>query len=385
MPPSPTAFDRSAALEKLRTDSFDLVVIGGGITGAGVALDAAARGLRVALVERKDLASGTSGHSSKLVHGGLRYLQRGELGLVVESLAERQRLLNNASHLVTPLAFVIPLLGTKGKLDAARAHALTSVLRSYDLAGGRRIGQRHRTVGETEVQAHLGFLRTERLMGGLVYWDARTDDARLTLAVARTAAELGAVVANYVTVTSLLGDPRGQVTGVRLAVEGCATPIEVRASVVVNATGVWADHIEALAAEMGSAAPDKPESPDPVELSPVDKVLSSRSETSLAVLPGTRAPGLVDLGRRAALVGGTGIASLVTKAASGEDFGLRSVARRAGLAAMTTGAKVATSTGLAARAGLAPEPDRPGRGGITRLAGLARHTGAGRASGAGRG
>lgn len=364
MPASRTPFDRSAALEALRTSSFDVVVIGGGITGAGVALDAAARGLRVALVEREDLASGTSGHSSKLVHGGLRYLQKGELGLVVESLAERQRLLDNAAHLVTPLAFVIPLLGTKGKLDAAVTHAFTSVLRSYDLAGGRRIGQRHRSIDAAEVSSHLGFLRTERLMAGLIYWDARTDDARLTLAVARTAAERGAVVATYVSVTELLADRRGQVAGVRLAVDGSATPIEVAARVVVNATGVWADQVEALVPER---AQDRPEAAEPVALSPVASVLASGNQpvSSGAVGHGSESS------RGAIRVG-----ELARRAALGGDIGLSGMARRAGLAAMTAGAKVATSTGLAARAGLAAEPNRPGRGGMGGLAALARRTGA---------
>lgn len=298
-----------------------------------MALDAAARGLRVALVERGDLASGTSGHSSKLVHGGLRYLQKGELGLVVESLAERQRLLANAAHLVTPLAFVIPLLGVKGKLDTAITHAYQSVLRSYDLVGGRRIGQRHRMADAAEVSTHLRFLRTERLVAGLVYWDARTDDARLTLAVARTAADRGAVVATYATVTELLGDGRGQITGALVDAQGSSEAIEVRAKVVVNATGVWADQVEAL-------TPDNN----------LDPIVESGEVAAIAPEPAPR-PKLVS------------------------DIGLGGLARKAGLAAMTGAAKAATATGLAAKAGLAARPNRPGRGGRSLLAALADRAG----------
>jgi glycerol-3-phosphate dehydrogenase len=333
MPSTPIAFDRTAALGRLRRDDFDVLVIGGGITGSGVALDAAARGLRVALVEQSDLASGTSGHSSRLIHGGLRYLQKGELGLVVESLAERQRLLANAPHLVRPQAFVIPLLGIKGKLDTALTHAHQSLLRSYDLAGGRRIGQRHRMADAAEVKAHLGFLRTERLMAGLVYWDARTDDARLTLAVARTAAEHGAVVATYATVTELSSDGRGRVNGALVHADGSPEAIEVRAKVVVNATGVWADQVEAL-------TPDDELIVGSGELDPIAPEVAPR-------------PGLVG------------------------DIGLGGMARKAGLAAMTGAAKAATATGLAAKAGLAARPNRPGRGGRSRLAALADRAGLG--------
>src|SRR5262245_46783384 len=137
----PIDFARPAMLARLADEAFDVVVVGGGITGAGAALDAASRGLRVALVEKDDLASGTSSKSSKLVHGGLRYLQNGELGLVKEALRERQRLLDNAPHLVRPLPFVIPVFDAGGVIPPKLAKALGSALWAYDRAGGARIGK----------------------------------------------------------------------------------------------------------------------------------------------------------------------------------------------------------------------------------------------------
>ncbi|MGH9067677.1 MAG: glycerol-3-phosphate dehydrogenase/oxidase, partial [Acidimicrobiales bacterium] len=287
MPELPTAFDRSSSLERLGAEAFDVLVVGGGVTGAGVALDAAARGLRTGLVEARDLASGTSSRSSKLVHGGLRYLQQREFGLVYESLAERQALLANAPHLVRPLPFLIPLFGRAGVVKRAVARTYSSALWVYDLSGGLRIGHRHRRVSAGEARAHLPTLRTDRLAAGFVYYDARTDDARLTLAVARTAAlDHGAVVATYCPVVGLVEDGSGRVVGARvspvgppagapagggpepgvagdrsdpdpLQERGGARPdrdggagqpgngaggeIVVGASVVVNATGVWAD------------------------------------------------------------------------------------------------------------------------------------------------
>ncbi len=238
----PGTFDRDAAAERLGADRFDVLVIGGGVTGAGVALDAASRGLRTALVERDDWASGTSSKSSKLVHGGLRYLQQREYRLVFENLAERQRLLDNAPHLVTELPFLVPLFGTDGVVNAAVAKGYSTALWLYDVVGGLRIGKRHRRISRTEAMAHFPALRADRVAAALVYYDARTDDARLTLALARTAAlDHGAVARNYTGVTALTKAADGRVTGAVLA-DGT----EVRAAAVVNATGVWADDVRAL-------------------------------------------------------------------------------------------------------------------------------------------
>ncbi|MHB8680886.1 MAG: glycerol-3-phosphate dehydrogenase/oxidase [Acidimicrobiales bacterium] len=247
------AFDRAESLGRLGSEAFDVLVVGGGITGAGVALDAASRGLRTALVERHDFASGTSSKSSKMVHGGIRYLQQREFRLVYESLHERQRLLENAPHLVTPLPFLIPLFGKDGVVAKQVARAYSTALWLYDATGGIRIGKRHKRISREEALAHLPTLRTDALVAGFVYYDARADDARLTLTLARTAAlDHGAVVANYAEVTGLLHDAQGKVAGAtvrpRLPVPGAPEEpeIEVRAGVVVNATGVWADDVRAL-------------------------------------------------------------------------------------------------------------------------------------------
>lgn len=237
-------FRRRDHLARLRDESFDVLVVGGGITGAGVALDAASRGLRTALVERDDFASGTSSKSSKLVHGGLRYLSQRELRLVYENLAERQRLLDNAPHLVTPLPFLIPLFGRGGVVDASVARVYRTALWLYDATGGVRIGRRHERVDRAEALCHLPTLDAERLAAGFLYWDARTDDARLTLAVVRTAASFGAVTVNHAPVTALVTSG-GRVTGARVTPEGGA-PVDVRAAVVVNASGVWADEVVSL-------------------------------------------------------------------------------------------------------------------------------------------
>ncbi len=235
-------FDRQEAMRRLGAEEFDVVVIGGGITGCGVAVDAATRGLRTALVEAEDFAAGTSSKSSKLVHGGLRYLQQHEYRLVYEALHERQRLLANAPHLVHRLPFLIPLFGRDGVVVKGVAKAYSAALWLYDVTGGIRIGQRHRRVDAAEALLHFPVLRTDRLAAAFLYWDAQADDARLTLALARTAAAHGAVLANHAPVDRLLDDGH-QLTGVRLA-DGT----EIRAEVVVNAGGVWSEQIANLAA-----------------------------------------------------------------------------------------------------------------------------------------
>jgi glycerol-3-phosphate dehydrogenase len=237
-----TEFDRDRALGRLADEEFDVLVIGGGITGAGVALDAAARGLRTALVDKGDFASGTSSKSSKLVHGGLRYLQQKEYVLVYENLAERQRLLDNAPHLVHVLPFLIPIFGRSGVLKKSVAKVYSTALWLYDFTGGLRIGKRHKRVSLDEAFAHMPTMRREFLVAGFLYYDARADDARLTLTILRTAVvDHGAVAANYAPVTALLKDDAGQVRGARLA-DGT----EVRAASVVNAAGVWVDDVREL-------------------------------------------------------------------------------------------------------------------------------------------
>jgi glycerol-3-phosphate dehydrogenase len=239
---SVSTFDRATATRRLANEAFDVLVVGGGITGAGVALDAAARGLRVALVEKDDFASGTSSKSSKLVHGGLRYLQQKEVGLVYEALHERQRLLRNAPHLVRILPFLIPLFGKEGVINKTVAKAMSSALWMYDFTGGLRIGKLHKRISPDEAIAHMPTLRADRLVAGWLYYDAQADDARLTLAIIRTAVlDHGAVALNHCAVTGFVKSDDGRVRGATLA-DGTV----VRAGVVVNATGVWADEVQAL-------------------------------------------------------------------------------------------------------------------------------------------
>lgn len=242
--PTPGSFDRARSLQQLGAETFDVLVIGGGITGAGVALDAASRGLRTALVERDDFASGTSSKSSKLVHGGLRYLQNGDIRLVYEALRERQRLRHNAPHLVRLLPFLIPLFSKDGLINPKVARALGSAMWMYDLTGGARIGKLHKRLKKGEAAAHMPTLPEERLAGAYLYYDAAADDARLTLTLVRTAAlDHGAVVANHAGVVELLHQD-GLAVGAVIDADG--QRVEVRARSVVNAAGVWSDQVRAL-------------------------------------------------------------------------------------------------------------------------------------------
>jgi len=242
------ARQREQYLERLGSEAFDLLVIGGGITGAGVALDAAGRGLRTALVERGDFAAGTSSRSSKLVHGGLRYLQQKDFRLVYEALAERQRLLRLAPHLVKPLPFLIPVFasGVAGQARArAYARGVGTALWMYDATGGARIGKLHKRLSKREALELMPDLDGRRLAAGFLYYDARVDDARLTLSVVKTAASLGAVAANRVEATGLLREG-SQISGAVLTDRLTGRRIDVRAGVVINAAGVWADELRAL-------------------------------------------------------------------------------------------------------------------------------------------
>lgn len=235
-------FDRQRQLQRLATEDFDILVIGGGITGVGVALDAVSRGLHTALVERDDFASGTSSKSSKLIHGGIRYLQQGEIGMVYEALRERQRLRRNAPHLVQILTFMIPILTRDGLVSRKIARALGTALWMYDLTGGWRIGRFHRRLKTDAACQHLPTLPRERVASAYLYYDAAADDARLCLAVARTAAQHGAAVVNQCRVDKVLHDSHGKVCGVQVQ-PSSGKAFDIRAHTVVNAGGVWADHV----------------------------------------------------------------------------------------------------------------------------------------------
>jgi glycerol-3-phosphate dehydrogenase len=233
---------RHEALHALRTETFDLLVIGGGITGAGVARDGAMRSLRVALVERDDFASGTSSRSSRLVHGGVRYLEQGTLGLVVESSRERRTLLRIAPHLVRPLSFVWPVY--RGARIAR--WKLSFGLTLYDaLALFRNVG-RHERLDARGVLAREPRLSALQLVGGAFYWDTVTDDARLTLSTILSAQRAGAVIVNHARVAELVRDG-DRIVGARVVDAATSCEVEVRARLVVNATGPWSGRIEAMA------------------------------------------------------------------------------------------------------------------------------------------
>jgi glycerol-3-phosphate dehydrogenase len=238
-----TMFRRADMLERLESESFDVLVIGGGVTGVGVALDAAARGLRTALVERDDFASGTSSKSSKLVHGGLRYLQD-DPRLVYQALHERQRLRKNAPHLVKVLPFMIPILSKDGAVSRRIARAMGTAMWMYDITGGWRIGKFHRRLGADAAFAHMPTMQKERLASAYLYFDATVDDARLCLTLARTAAIHGAAVVNRCAVVELTKDASGKATGAVVDADGRL--ITVRATAIVNAAGVWSDEVRAL-------------------------------------------------------------------------------------------------------------------------------------------
>jgi glycerol-3-phosphate dehydrogenase len=241
-------FQRDRAIEALSTTNYDLVVVGAGMTGAGVAVDAASRGLRVALIDSGDIGSGTSSKSSKMVHGGLRYLQQREFRLVYENLRERQRLLDNAPFLVRPLPFLVPLFGRNGVASKALVKGYSTALRLYDISGGWRIGQRHRKVTREEALSHLPTLNADRLVAGFLYFDARGDDARVALALAKTASlDFGADVASYVRACDIAHDATGRVNAVVVRDELSGATITISTKSVVNATGVWADDLFSMA------------------------------------------------------------------------------------------------------------------------------------------
>lgn len=235
---------RTSFLHRLDEETFDILVIGGGITGAGVALDAASRGLKVALIERSDFASGTSSRSSRLIHGGIRYLQHREFSLVYEALAERQRLLRMAPHLVRPLPFVLPIF--RGSEFERLATALRAALWAYDMTGGARIGHIHKHIGAEGVASWEPSLDGEQVADAFLYWDACNDDARMTVAVARTAAlRFGAVTANYCEAIELMADANGtSAVRCRDALDGGEITVEAKA--VVCAAGVWSDEVAGL-------------------------------------------------------------------------------------------------------------------------------------------
>jgi glycerol-3-phosphate dehydrogenase len=237
MPGYPVDDQRHKTLQTLATQQdFDLVVVGGGATGLGIALDATLRGLKVALLERGDFGQGTSSRSTKLVHGGVRYLAQGDFRLVHEALHERAHLLANAPHIARPLAFVMP------------AYRLWQIpfygagLKAYDWLSGRAGLGDTRLLGPARVRDMLPTVRTDGLVGGVSYWDGQFDDARLAVTLARTAQHHGAVLANHCPVLQVRRVDQ-QVTGVDAWDVETGRAFSVKAPCVINATGVWVDQL----------------------------------------------------------------------------------------------------------------------------------------------
>lgn len=250
--------ERTYNLNELTNTAFDVLVIGGGVTGAGVALDAASRGYSVALVEKLDFASGTSSKSTKLVHGGIRYLPNFDVALVHEALVERGLLLQNAPFLVNPVAFVLPIyegdmhpvgmpfttpkgFGLNRLLDAG--------LWMYDGLAGRRNISHHRHISREEVLQRAPTLNPEGLKEGFIYYDGQTNDVRLTITLIRTAARYGAVIANYAEVTGFEKEHE-HLTAALVQDTLTGQQFSIRARHIVNATGVFSEEVEALTGEI---------------------------------------------------------------------------------------------------------------------------------------
>jgi glycerol-3-phosphate dehydrogenase len=248
---------RTRNLSRLADEHFDVLVVGGGLTGAGVALDAVVRGYKVALIEKSDFASGTSSKSTKLVHGGIRYLPNFDFGLVHEALVERGILLKNAPFLVDPIGFVLPIykgdrhpvglpFTTPGGIGLGLV--LDAGLWLYDLLAGRRSIQRHRHLSRARVLQMAPGLVEEGLKEGFIYYDAQTNDARLTMALIRTAAQYGAVITNYAEATSFLHEA-GKVAGAVICDRVSNQEVTVHARHIVNATGIFSEEVEELTGE----------------------------------------------------------------------------------------------------------------------------------------
>ena len=241
MPGVLDARDRDSVIHALAAGPLDVLVIGGGITGAGAALDAASRGLRVGLVEARDLAAGTSSRSSKLIHGGLRYLEQGDFKLVKEALRERDLLVSRlAPHLVRPVPFLYPLY----KKVVERPYVGAGLVLYDAMEGVKRPVPHHRHLTTRGALRRAPALRPERLAGAMMYYDAQVDDARYTVTVARTAARYGAHVLTRASAVSLLRDG-SRVTGAVVRDEESGRAFDVRAARVIVCAGVWSDLVHA--------------------------------------------------------------------------------------------------------------------------------------------
>src|SRR5580698_3689220 len=224
-----------------RTEPWDIIIVGGGATGAGVAVDAATRGYATLLLEQYDFGQGTSSRSTKLVHGGVRYLEQGNVSLVMEALKERGILRRNAPHLVSDLAFIVP------SYDWWEAPFYGLGLKLYNILSGQYGFGRSTLLSRDETLQRLPTLNHNGLRGGVVYYDGQFDDARLLINMAATAAEEGATLLNYCRVTGLSKDSEGFVNGIAARDEESGEEFTATAKVVVNATGPFTDEVRRLA------------------------------------------------------------------------------------------------------------------------------------------
>jgi glycerol-3-phosphate dehydrogenase len=240
-----SALHRADTVAQLSSQTFDLLVIGGGVTGVGIALDAAQRGLSVALVDKQDFGAGTSSRSTKLIHGGLRYLKQFEFALVREVGLEREIVHRNAPHIVIPEKMLLPIVqgGSLGKFSASIG------LYVYDMLAGVRRKERRKMLSLTETEEREPLLRKEGLLAGALYWEYRTDDARLVTELAKTAHAKGALLLNYCPLNNLLLE-NDRVTGGSVTDLLSGQSFSIRAKKVVNAAGPWVDHVRSKAEEV---------------------------------------------------------------------------------------------------------------------------------------
>ena len=234
--------NRESLILKLKEqdESWDIIVIGGGATGLGIALDAVSRGYKTLLLEQSDFASGTSSRSTKLVHGGVRYLAQGDLYLVIEALYERGRLIRNAPHLISDQEFVVPVYTWWNVFKYYLG------LKFYDLLSGNLSFGKSYFISRKKTLKRIPLIHPRRVKGGIIYHDGKFDDSRMAIALAHAAIEKGAVVLNYFKVNSLTKDNHGKVNGVRASDLESGKEYELPAKLVINATGVFADNIHRL-------------------------------------------------------------------------------------------------------------------------------------------
>jgi len=237
-----SGLNRENQIDQLSKQQYDVLVIGGGITGAGIALDAVTRGMKTALVEMQDFAAGTSSRSTKLVHGGLRYLKQFEIKEVSELGKERAIVYENGPHVTTPEWMLLPFYekGTFGKLT-------TSIgLKVYDFLAGVKKEERRKILTKEETLYKEPLIKSDGLLGGGYYVEYRTDDARLTIEVIKAASEHGADLINYAKVEKLFYDERGKVNGALIKDMISGNEYKLHANVIINATGPWVDQLRAL-------------------------------------------------------------------------------------------------------------------------------------------